>query len=74
MLVVHLTPRQASRPSSMTPEHKIDLLSRAIACLEENGRRTDLSEVQRSAIEKLIVELQTARVQTLKWISRTPPH
>ena len=58
----------------MTPEEKIDTLSRAIARLEERGRQPDLSEVQRSAVDKLISELRDFRLQTLKRIGRILPH
>ena len=50
----------------MTPEDRIDALSRAIARLEERARRPGLSEVQRSAVGKLICELRDVRLQILK--------
>ena len=58
----------------MTPEEKIDTLSRAIARLEERGRQPDLSEVQRSAVDKLIAELRDFRLQILERIERMLPH
>jgi hypothetical protein len=58
----------------MTPEEKIDVLSRAIARLEEHGRQLDLSEMQRSAVDKLISELRDIRLQTQKRIGRNLLH
>jgi hypothetical protein len=58
----------------MTPEERIYALSRAIARLEERGRRPDLSEVQRSAVDKLISELRNSRLQTLKRIRGLSQH
>jgi hypothetical protein len=58
----------------MTPEDRIDALSRAIARLEERARRPGLSEVQRSAVGKLICELRDVRLQILNRIGRIAQH
>jgi hypothetical protein len=50
----------------MTPEERLDALSRAIARLEERARQPELSEVQRSAVDKLITELRDLLLRTLK--------
>ncbi len=58
----------------MTPQEKIDVLSGAIARLEERRRQPDLSEVQRSAVDKLIAELRNTRLQILERIEQILPH
>jgi hypothetical protein len=58
----------------MKPEERIDALNRAIALLEERERQPNLSEVQRSALGKLISELRDSRLQALERIGRPLSH